>query len=134
MPAAAPGRSFAIVKADPSQRTVYGWGSVSLDDGALITDLQGDQITPDELEAAVRDFMLDVRQTGVMHEGASIGQVFASLVTTPDVVKAFGLGADLPVGWILGVRVNPDVWPDVVSGKLRAFSIQGTADRVPVEG
>jgi hypothetical protein len=121
---------FQILKSEPDQQIVYGWGSVSLVDGELLTDLQGDQIEPQELEKAVTEFMLDYRQSGVMHEGASVGDVVASLVTTPDIAKAFGLGDGLPVGWILGVKVkDPEVWKKVVSGELKAFSIQGTADR-----
>jgi hypothetical protein len=121
---------FQILKSEPSQQIVYGWGSVSLADGELITDLQGDRIEPEELERAVTEFMLEYRQSGVMHEGSSIGDVVASLVTTPDVVKAFGLSDSLPVGWILGVKIkDPEVWKKVVSGELKAFSIQGTADR-----
>lgn len=125
--------SFQILKSEPSQQIVYGWGSVAVSDGELITDLQGDQITPETLEKAVVDFMLEYRQSGVMHEGESVGDVVASLVTTPDIVKAFGLGENVPIGWILGVKVkDPVVWAKVVSGEYKAFSIQGTADREEV--
>lgn len=122
--------AFQILKSEPAQQVVYGWGSVSLADGGLVTDLQGDQIEPSELERAVIEFMLDFRSSGIMHEGESIGTVVASLVTTPDIVRAFGLSPDLPIGWILGVKVHdPGVWSRVVSGELGAFSIQGTANR-----
>ena len=124
---------FQVLKADSSQHLVYGWGSVSISDGELVTDLQGDQISPEELESAVVNFMLDYRESGVMHEGASQGRVVASLVTTPDIVKAFGLGENVPVGWILGVKVeNEDVWAKVKSGELGAFSIQGRSERETV--
>lgn len=127
--------SFQVLKTDPTQHVVYGWGSVSVSDGQLLTDLHGDQIEPEELEKAVTDFMLEYRQTGVMHTGLAVGDVIASLVTTPDIVKAFGLSESLPVGWILGVKVNdPAIWEQIVSGKLKAFSIQGTAEREPVNG
>lgn len=122
--------SFQILKADPHEQIVYGWGSVSVANGELITDLQGDQIEPDVLEKAVTEFMLDYRESGVMHDGSSVGDVIASLVTTPQIVKAFGLSQDLPIGWILGVKIkDPEVWKRVQSGELQAFSIQGTADR-----
>lgn len=134
--------AFTIIKADKAQQIVYGWGSVSLladgasEDGAsLVTDLQGDQIEPDELQRAVEEFVLESRQSGVMHEGATIGYIVASLVTTPDIVAAFGLGDKVPVGWIIGVKVaDPAAWKRVESGELKAFSIQGSADRIPVEG
>jgi hypothetical protein len=136
---------IAIVAKAEAQHVVYGWGNVSVVDGALVTDLQGDQIPPEELEAAVMAFMLGPddagdgvegpRRVGVMHEGKPVGRVFASFVTTADVVKAYfgDSGKDLPVGWMLGVHVDDaKAWQQVVDGTLKAFSIQGTADRVPV--
>ena len=67
---------------------------------------------------------------GVMHETPSKCEVIASLVTTPDICKAFGLGDALPIGWILGLKVLDEaVWARVVSGELQAMSIQGTAER-----
>ena len=127
---------FAIIRKDQAQQVVYGWASVSVDDGELVTDLQGDQIEPDELEKAVTDFMLNYRAqeaggAGVMHETEPKCEVIASLVTTPDIVKAFGLGAGLPVGWILGLKVlDAETWKRVESGELKALSIQGSAERV----
>lgn len=138
---------FTVLKTDPAKHVVYGWGSVSTDKGAVITDprfvnkegevtdLQGDQIDPAELEQAVEDFMLDVRASGIMHEGEKQGDVIASFVTTPDLCKAFGLPDNFPVGWMLGVKVSsPTVWKAVEDGTLKAFSIQGTADREPLDG
>ncbi len=128
---------FEFIKKDESQHVVYGWASISVEsDGQVVTDLQGDQIDPDELEQAVTDFMLSYRAheadgAGVMHETESKCEVIASLVTTPDIVKAFGLGKDLPIGWILGLKVMDDaIWQRVMSGELKALSIQGTAERV----
>ncbi len=127
---------FAIIRKDQAQQVVYGWASVSVDDGELVTDLQGDQIEPDELEKAVVDFMLNYRAqeaggAGVMHETGPKCEVIASLVTTPDIVKAFGLGPNLPIGWILGLKVlDADTWKRVESGELKALSIQGSAERV----
>lgn len=126
---------FQILRKDASRHIVYGWASVSVADGELVTDLQGDQIEPDALEQAVEDFMLNYRAgtadgAGVMHATEPACEVIASLVTTPDIVKAFGLGENLPIGWILGLKVmDEDVWKRVVSGELRAMSIQGTAER-----
>lgn len=126
---------FQLLKADASRHVVYGWASVSVKDGDLVTDLQGDQIEPECLEQAVEDFMLEYRAgtadgAGVMHETAPKCEVIASLVTTPDIVKAFGLGDNLPIGWILGLKVLDEAtWQRVVSGELKAFSIQGTAEK-----
>lgn len=137
---------FTVTKSDPAQRIVYGWGSVSIDKASVVTDskfldadgkvtdLQGDQIEPEELERAVNQFMVDYRASGIMHEGEAVAVVVASFVTTPEVKKAFGLPDDFPVGWMLGVKVLSDVvWKAVVDGTLKAFSIQGNADRVELE-
>ena len=127
--------AFQLVKQDSARRIVYGWASVSVKDGELVTDLQGDQIEPDVLEQAVEDFMLEYRAgtadgAGVMHDTPAKCEVIASLVTTPDICKAFGLGDALPIGWIIGIKVMDDAtWARVVSGELKAFSIQGTAEK-----
>jgi hypothetical protein len=125
---------FNIVKVDQLQGVVYGWGNISVDHTGLVTDRQDDQWTPEELEKSVVDFMESNGDVGVMHVGKSVGRVVASLVTTPDIVKAFfGDVQGIPVGWLLGVKVDKSVLKSVVDGKLRAFSIQGSADRVPVD-
>lgn len=125
---------FNLLKKDASRRIVYGWASVSVKDGELVTDLQGDQIEPDCLEQAVEGFMLEYRAgtadgAGVMHETPAKCEVIASLVTTPEICEAFGLKCE-QVGWILGLKVMDDAtWARVVSGELKAFSIQGTAEK-----
>lgn len=127
--------SFQVLKQDASRHVVYGWASVSVKDGEIVTDLQGDQIEPDCLEQAVEDFMLEYRAgtadgAGVMHDSPPKCEVIASIVTTPDICKAFGLGDNLPIGWILGLKVLDDaIWSRVVSGELKAMSIQGTAEK-----
>lgn len=127
---------FRIAKTDAAQQTVYGWANVAIRDGEQVVDLQGDVIAPAELERAVTKFMIDSRQSGVMHEGSATGEVIASIVTTPDVVKAmFGdnVPDGLPVGWFVGVKIHDaKVFKRVVSGELSMFSIQGSAKRVPV--
>lgn len=121
-----------IIKADRAQQVVYGWAGIYTDaDGNPVADLQGDVIAPEEIEKASYDFILNKRDSGIMHEGKVVGQIVASLVTTPDVVKAFfGDDVKVPVGWIIAVRY-PDkkVFKKVVNGELSMFSIQGSADR-----
>jgi hypothetical protein len=127
---------FNIVKVDSLQGVVYGWGNVVVDKSGLVTDRQGDQWEPDDLERSVVDFMENSRESGVMHEGHTVGQVVASFVTTPDLVKAF-FGDQVgfvPIGWIIGVKVDKTVLAKVLDGTLRAFSIQGTADRNLLDG
>jgi len=121
----------AILKSDPVQQVVYGWAGKYLDvDGSVLVDLQGDMIEPEVIEKAAVSFMEDYRESGVMHEGESVGTIVASLVTTPEIVKAlFGPDVHLPVGWLVGVRYpDANIYKRVVSGELAMFSIQGTAE------
>lgn len=125
-----------IVKVDSAQQIVFGWAGQYLDaDGNLLVDLQGDIIHPNEIEKASYHYMLEHRKSGVMHEGKSVGDIVASLVTTPDVVKAlFGPSVKLPVGWLIGVKYSDSsIFKRVVSGELQMFSIQGHGDSVEVD-
>lgn len=134
-----------IAKLDEPRGLVYGWASVvATADGALVEDHQGDLIEPEELEKAAVDFMLHHRATGEMHAGDTVGQVVESFVSTPDknvaMLVAGGMDAALakrtadamPVGLWIGVKVPPATFAKVKDGTFRMFSIQGTADRVPV--
>src|SRR5579864_2590413 len=105
-PGYAPGCDMDILKVDEAQQVVYGWaGRYTEPDGSPVVDLQGDVVDPDEIERASYDYVLNKRASGVMHEGKSVGQIVASLVTTPDVVKAFfpESAGKMPIGWIIGV-------------------------------
>src|SRR5216683_7979433 len=94
-----------VLKADPKQQIVFGWAGVYVDaDGGLLEDLQGDMISPDEIEKASYRYVLEKRESGVMHEGKTVGSIVASLVTSPEIVKAFFGDAKVPVGWIIGVH------------------------------
>lgn len=120
-----------ILKSDTTQQVVYGWAGKYIDEaGKPLVDLQGDIIDPEEIEKSAVDFMLEHRASGVMHEGKAVGTIVASLVTTPEIVKAlFGADAKVPVGWLIGVKYpDKEVYKRVVSGELSMFSIQGSAD------
>ena len=131
-------QTFAIVKTDAEQRIVYGWASVIVnDDGSPVIDNQNDIITPAELEKAAYQYVLKSRDGGVMHEETGVAKLVASLVTTPEIIKALfpnvHAGA-IPTGWVVGFDViNEDVWKRVKDGELTGFSIHGGGDRIPVE-
>lgn len=127
--------TFDIVSKREDERVVYGWAMVSMTpSGAPIVDLQGDMVEPDVLEKAAHEFMVASRDSGVMHDGAAIATVVASLVTTPAVTKAMGVpDGVLPVGWMIGVKVHDGpTWEKVKRGELKMFSIEGSADRLEV--
>lgn len=115
---------------------VFGFANVSMtSDGVEIIDAHTDSIDPDTLEAAAYDHVLNFRASGEMHQGGAIGRLVESFVITPTKLAAMGLaGNALPQGWWVGYKVDdPAVFEKVLDGTYRAFSIQGRAERVPVE-
>ena len=130
--------SVPILKVNDELRTVYGWASVNSEKGSIVTDHQDDQVDDAEIIKAAHDFMTNSRVGGLLHARTDKGvahqggDIVESLVLTPDIQKA--LGIDLgKTGWFIGYRVDdPDAWALVKSGTLKAFSIGGKAQRIPL--
>ena len=125
-------KKFEISKIDEEQHQVFGWANISMRvDGELIEDRQGDIIEPQELEKAAYQFVLDFRESGVMHKGRANGRLIESTVFTPEKLAAMGLAKDaLPIGWWIGFQIDDDeVFKRVKKGELTMFSIQGSAQR-----
>lgn len=127
-----------IAKTDEPKGLVYGWASVVSDaSGAMVIDHQGDIVAPDELETAAVDFMLNHRAAGEMHAGEANGVIVESLVASPAKYEAMGFEPEvakrMPTGMWIGVKVTPETFAKVKNGTYKAFSIQGTAQRQPVE-
>lgn len=119
-------------EASDEQRMVWGWASVSTIKDSLITDLQDDVITADELVKMATDFMEDVRTAKTMHAGDQIGTVIHSMPLTKELAESLGIDLDQE-GWVVGVKIyDDDTWARVKSGELGAFSIGGRAERVPL--
>ncbi len=117
-----------ILKSD-EQRMVWGWATVSTENGELVVDTDGDTISPEEMEKAATAFMEDVRKAKAMHQGGKVGEVVHSLPLTNSLAKAFGLNTDKE-GWIIGMKVHDDeVWEKVRDGEYAAFSIGGNGER-----
>lgn len=124
-------KSADVLKLDSERRIAWGWASVSMLKGELVTDLQGDTITPDEMEKMADRFMLSARTAKAMHEGNQIGEVIHSLPLTAELAKAFGFETDRE-GWIIGMKIHDDdTWKGFQEGRYRAFSIGGKARRTP---
>lgn len=119
---------FHVFKADADNRIVYGWASVITKNGEPVVDTQGDVIEAAVLVKAVTDFMVDVREAHVMHEGEQHGTVIHSFPMVGEIAKSLGIQCDRE-GWIVGLKVSPEVMKRVDSGELRAFSIGGSAIR-----
>jgi cation transport regulator ChaB len=116
-----------IVKQLDEERLAFGWAYVATVKGEVSLDHSGEFIRPELLAKAATNFMLSMRTAKRMHSGESIGEVIHSMPLTNDVAKALGIQSDRE-GWIIAIRVNDEqVWQDVKSGKLSAFSIGGRA-------
>ena len=129
--------TFDIAKANTNEDEglVSGWANVSVNaDGSIPIDWQDDVISTDTLEKAAVDFMLDYRESGVMHKGGPQGIVVESIVMSKAKQAAMGIPeGTVPEGWFITVKVlNDDVFAKVKDGTFKMFSIQGKAKRVKI--
>lgn len=126
---------FELYKAKESEQLVSGWANVSVNaDGSIPLDWQDDVIAPEVLEKAAIGFMLNYRESGVMHEGGPVGTVVESIVFTKEKQEAIGIPeGTVPQGWFITVKVHDsEVFAKVKDGTYKMFSIQGTCRRVKV--
>lgn len=127
---------FNLHKARPAEQLVSGWANVSVNaDGSIPLDWQDDIIAPEVLEKAAVKFMLDYRESGVMHDGdEAVGTVVESIVFTKEKQEAIGIPeGTVPQGWFITVKVHdPKVFAKVMNGTYKMFSIQGTCKRSKV--
>lgn len=124
---------IAKSKTNDDKQLVSGWASVSANaDGSLPLDWEDDVIPPCVLEKAAIDFMKDYRDSGVAHEGDSVGTVVESIVMTKEKQAAMGIPEGcVPEGWFITVQINDsDVFAKVKDGTYKMFSIQGSCKRV----
>lgn len=116
-----------ILKQLDEERLAFGWAYVSTVNGEISLDHSGEFIRPEQIAKAATNFMLSMRTAKSMHTGEKIGEVVHSMPLTNDIAKALGIQSDRE-GWCVAVKVYDDqVWQDVKSGKLAAFSIGGRA-------
>ncbi len=127
---------FKIMKSDDEKMLAFGWASVSMRvDGELIEDWQQDIVEPEELESAAYEYVRLYREGGEMHERGGAAVLIESVVFTGEKTRAMGIPeGTLPIGWWIGFKVlDKDVWEKVKNGSYLMFSIEGEAERVPVE-
>lgn len=116
-----------ILKQMDEERLAFGWAYVSTVNGEVSLDHSGEFIRPDQIAKAATNFMLSMRTAKAMHTGEKIGEVIHSMPLTNEIAKALGIQSDRE-GWVIALKVYDDqVWQDVKSGKLAAFSIGGRA-------
>ena len=137
-PAQQGGDSFSIFKTDDDKRLVFGWASISITvDGEQLEDRQKDIIDPEDLEEAAYEYVLNFRDTGEEHIETmrKKGKLVESCVFTAEKQKAIGIPeGTIPIGWWVGFKIEDEAaWQRVKNGTYRMFSIEGKAEREPVE-
>jgi hypothetical protein len=136
-----------FAKADTHKRQAFGWASVVEVGGAPVIDLQGDVITPDDLENAAYAYVEKSRIGGDQHQrdtdGGPLraGHLIESVVYTDQKYEALAKAANLnvgtfaeaPRGWWVGFQYAPgSTWDDIVAGRKTGFSIHGRGKRMPL--
>lgn len=118
-----------IQNRDEEKRLVFGWASISEQDGKPYFDSEDESIESQDLEDCAYDYMKKSRVASINHYGMKIGTVVESMVFTK--AKQEALGVDLgKIGWFIGMHIeDDDVWDLVKSGHVKSFSIGGTAKR-----
>lgn len=131
-------KEFKILKADDDQRLVFGWASVAITvDGEELEDMQHDMIDPEELEEAAYEYVLNFRDTGEEHLPGyrKKGKLVESCVFTPEKQRAMGIPEGIvPVAWWIGFKIDDEAtWQRIKDGTYKMFSIEGKAQREPVQ-
>ena len=129
---------ITIFKADDDQHLVFGWASVAITvDGQELEDRQHDVLDPEELEEAAYEYVLNFRDAGEEHLPGyrKKGKLVESCVFTKDKQKAMGIPEGiLPVAWWIGFKIDDDdTWRRIKDGTYKMFSIEGRANRQPIE-
>ena len=99
-----------------------------------LVDVEDDMMTTAEIEKMAHGFMIEVQRgvgsIGVDHEGPADAVVVESFLAPVEFVE--GEQTIRKGSWVLAVKVFDDeLWKSVKSGDRTAFSIHGTAERVP---
>lgn len=96
-----------------------------------MVDTDWEAMAPEDVEYAAHTFMKNnyIDSIDIQHNLEKSGAVVVEsyIVRTPD-DPFYSEGA-----WVMGVWVPDEIWKDVKSGKLNAFSFYGTSIKYPVE-
>ena len=112
-----------ICKTNEERHLVFGFASVSAQDGTAVVDSDGDTIAIEELERAAYDFVEKSRVGKADHDGEQIATLIESLVITKEKAQTLGI-ADNVQGWFIGLKVlDENVWQKIKNGDYRMFSI-----------
>ena len=96
-------------------------------------DLQGDVMSPDDIRKAMHEFMEEFRTINKDHaDDINACPVECWQAKEPGKIgnSAYGEG-----DWLMGTKINdPAILADVLTGKYKSYSIEGTGHRELIEG
>lgn len=124
-----------IAKMKTDEQLVFGWANVSVDkNGDIPLDWEGDITSPEVLEKAAYQFVLNYRESGEMHEGETTGYMIESVMFTKQKMEAIGIPeGTIPEGWWIGFFIpDIEVVAKIKDGTYNMFSIQGKAKKLKV--
>lgn len=122
-----------VMKADPDRQMIFGWASISTEDGKLVVDKQQEMIEPDQLENAAYEFVLEARENADMHQKRQVGRLIESMMFTTEKQDALGIkvmndAGQRIEGWWTGFLVDDkETWKAHKRGERPEFSIGGVA-------
>lgn len=132
-----------ITKAEADKEWGYVLGEVLFandgkDGNPVAPDAHNDVLSEDQLQKTAHEYAADFRQLGIMHKGKPVGPSVARFADSLVLPKGWSLKTekgytmDKPT-WLLGayVKRSSQMWKDIESGKLNAWSIDGRGQRVP---
>lgn len=126
---------YRIAKVDEEKRVALGVALKASDEtNGIRPDTQRDILSPEQVEQAAYNFMLNSRLFDLHHK-RTVPNSRAAVVESYLAPVDFKMGrTDVKKGdWIVGVKfADKALWDAVKSGEIRAFSIKGVGKRRPV--
>lgn len=131
---------FPEEKAEKSQALTLKFGKIDKKEhivGGIIyepdkEDTQGDQANAKEIWKALKNYMIKKRSIKVMHKGKAKSVPIVECFQAEEDTHKGGTGSEHLVkkgAWWLSIYLGgePEIWKDVLSGKLNGFSMAGRA-------
>lgn len=126
-----------VAKLSDELGLVFGWALTTKADGVDYFDLQGDNVTEDDLIKIAAEWMSDGGAADTMHDREQDGRAVFCMPMTTEVAKAvYGdkVGGELGTyGLLVAIKPSAEDFAKFKSGELTGFSIDGTGIREPVQ-
>ncbi len=130
-------KRFRIQKIDSKERKIYGYVYPSNK-----ADLEGDAMTPEELEKAAHSLLMNLTDKKTTGDGAGLNHEFfenifkfteSAIDHDGSLGAAHGFYEPMGKAWFIGGYVPDDeIWKAIESGEITGFSWGGFATRTPV--